>query len=900
MKKPAGKGKGEKSGGTGSAALLEDLLLSLVPEEDRRTYSPEALNFAAASANAALCRHHPGHAVITFDNDRMLEADGRPVTAITVVNDNMPFLFDSVLGEINESCGELRLVIHPVLEVTREGKDICTVHGVATRRNPENGSNLLSVIHIHVPRLDTGRQKQLKARIEDVLKQVRHAVHDWKDMLIRLDHAISVYRHAQDVLDRHATQEAAEFLEWLRDDNFTFLGMREYVWEGDGKTGTLKRKSDKGLGILADPDLRVLRRGGEAVTTTPQIREFMAGPDPLIVTKANIKSVVHRRAYLDYIGVKTFDRQGKLTGELRIVGLFTSSAYTRSITRIPFIRSKAEQVLGELGHDRGGHSGKALINILETYPRDELFQIDPATLKANASAVMALGERPRLRVLPRPEKFGRYVSVIVYVPRDRYDSHVRERIGAHLAKVYDGRVSAYYPDFPEGSLARVHFIIGRDGTEPPRVDAAKLEAEVRDIVRTWDDALDDAAAMKGTDAATLDLARRFGRDYRAVTDAATALTDAAILKTITPDNPFAVDFYRSPDQPETSAALKVFNLGAPVSLSARVPALEHMGLKVIAERTFNTGIGEGRSIFIHDMVVESAAGRAIGLDDEGVLLEQTFLMATNGAIDNDPYNGLAHSAGMAPDEVTILRAYGRYLQQAGSTWGQEVIAATLNRYPQIARDLYALFVARFDPSAIKDSADRTRACEQAILTALDKVPSLDDDTILRRFRTLVMATVRTNRHAPVNDAVPPRSLAFKLEPRMIPFLPEPRPMHEIFVYGPEVEGVHLRFGPVARGGLRWSDRPQDYRTEVLGLVKAQQVKNAVIVPVGAKGGFFPKKLPAGGSRDEVFEAGKAAYKNFISSLLSVTDNLDGQKVIPPKGVARLDGDDPYFVVAADK
>ncbi|MCB1419357.1 MAG: NAD-glutamate dehydrogenase, partial [Notoacmeibacter sp.] len=885
--KNAGTGsKARKQADGNSAALLENLLESLVPAEDRKAYTGDGLKFAASAANAALCRHHPGHAVIAFDNDKELTSDGRPVTAITVVNDNMPFLFDSVLGEINESCGDLRLVVHPVLEVTREGKDICTVHGIARRRNPENGNNLLSVIHIHVPRLDADRQKLLKARIEQVLKQVRHAVHDWKDMLIRLDHAISVYRHAQDVLDRHATQEAAEFLEWLRDDNFTFLGMREYVWEGDGKTGTLKRKSEKGLGILSDPDLRVLRRGGEAVTTTPQIREFMAGPDPLIVTKANIKSVVHRRAYLDYIGVKTFDRNGKLTGELRIVGLFTSSAYTRSVTRIPFIRSKAEQAMSELGYDRGGHSGKSLINILETYPRDELFQIDVETLKTNAAAIMALGERPRLRVLPRPEKFGRYVSVIVYVPRDRYDSHVRERIGAHLAKVYDGRVSAYYPDFPEGSLARVHFIIGRDGTEAPKVDATALEAEVRDIVRTWDDALEEAADRTGAGSDVLDIARRFGRDYRAVMDGVAALTDAAILKTLSPANPFAVDFYRSPDQPETSAALKVFNLGAPVSLSARVPALEHMGLKVIAERTFTVDNAEGRGIFIHDMVVESAAGRTIDLDDEGVLLEQTFLLASTGATDNDPYNGLAHSAGMAPDEVTILRAYGRYLQQAGSTWNQDVIAAALNRYPRISRDLYELFVARFDPAIRKQADERSAAARAAILAALDQVPSLDDDTILRRFQTLIGATVRTNRYAPPVEGTPPRSLAYKLEPRMIPFLPEPRPMHEIFVYGPEVEGVHLRFGPVARGGLRWSDRPQDYRTEVLGLVKAQQVKNAVIVPVGAKGGFFPKKLPAGGTRDEVFEAGKAAYKNFISSLLSLTDNLDGQKVIPPKGIAR--------------
>ena len=900
MKKVPVSPKAEGNMAGDAATVLEHLLKTQVPAEDRTGYGDAALKAAAEAAAAALHRHRSGHSVIDFANDRDLVCDGRQVTAITIVNDNMPFLFDSLLGEIHESCGDLHLVIHPVLSVTREGKDKCTIHDVANRRNPPDGTNRISLIHIHAASLDPNRQKALKTRIETVLDQVRDAVHDWKEMLIRLDHAISVYRHSQDVLDPKATQEAAEFLEWLRDDNFTFLGMREYAWEGDGKTGTLKRKGEKGLGILSDPDLRVLRRGGEAVTTTPQIRAFMAGPDPLIVTKANIKSVVHRRAYLDYIGIKTFGKNGKLTGELRIVGLFTSSAYTRSVLRIPFINSKVEKVIGDLGFDRTGHSGKALINVLETYPRDELFQIDAATLKTNAAAILSLGDRPRLRVLPRPEKFGRYVSVIVYVPRDRYDSHVRERIGAHLAKVYEGRVSAYYPDFPEGTLARVHFIIGRDGTEAPKVDHRELEAQVSALVRTWDDALDEAAAKAGTDPETLALARHFPRDYRAVVDAANALTDASILRSMSPESPFAVDFYRSPDQPETSAALKVFNLGSPVSLSARVPALENMGLKVIAERTFTVEGTGGSATFIHDMVVESAASRAIDLGDKGALLEQTFLSASRGLTDDDAYNGLAHSAGMAPDEVTILRAYGRYLQQAGSTWNQDVIAATLNRWPSIARNIYALFVTRFDPAARKGAQARMVELDEAIKAALDTVPSLDDDTILRRFVVLMKATVRTNRHAPLREGVPPRSLAFKLVPRQIPFLPEPRPLHEIFVYGPEVEGVHLRFGPVARGGLRWTDRPQDYRTEVLGLVKAQQVKNSVIVPVGAKGGFFPKKLPAGGSRDEVFEAGKAAYRNFISSLLSVTDNLDGQAVIPPEGVARLDGDDPYFVVAADK
>ncbi|MBZ0162236.1 MAG: NAD-glutamate dehydrogenase [Notoacmeibacter sp.] len=886
--------------GNMAAERFKAILLAGAAAEDRGIYSAEALDAAATMAYAALCRQRKGHAHITIDQDDALIRDDKPVSAITVINDNMPFLFDSLLGEINETAGEPLLVVHPVLEVSHDDRGVCEIHGVAERPNPPDGINRVSVVHIHVARLDKEEARQLRGRLEEILKQVRHAVSDWRDMLIRLDHAISIYRHGQQKLDHEATEEAAEFLEWLRDDNFTFLGMREYAWSGNSKSGELTRKAERGLGILHDPELRVLRRGGEAVTTTPQIREFMASSDPLIVTKANIKSVIHRRAYLDYIGVKTFDRKGQLLGELRILGLFTSTAYTRSVLKIPFLRAKVEKVIDDLHYDREGHSGRALINILETYPRDELFQIDAETLKRNAAAVAALFERPRLRVLPRPEKFGRYVSVLVYVPRDRYDSHVREKIGAYLARVYEGRVSAYYPEFPEGSLARVHFIIGRDGTEPPKVDQARLEADVRALVRTWDDGLKDAALEADASHVLTRIAARFTQDYRAVTEPGRALSDAAIIARLSDGEPTAVSFYRDETHQLPESALKIFNRGEPVALSSRVPVLENMGFHVIAERTFEVPDDDGATVFIHDMEISSKAGREIELGDDGAKFESLFIDVSRGAIDNDGYNGLAHSAGLSGSEITIMRSYGRYLQQAGITHSQGFVAGVLNRHPEIARAVYKLFVARFDPSA-RASAETVETEIKATLTAaLDAVPSLDDDTVLRRFVTLIDATERTNRYAPVMEGVPPRSLAFKLRPRDIPFLPAPRPMHEIFVYGPEVEGVHLRFGPVARGGLRWSDRPLDYRTEVLGLVKAQQVKNAVIVPVGAKGGFYPKKLPAGGRREEIFEAGKQAYVNFVSSLLSVTDNLDGDKVIGPKGVIRHDGNDPYFVVAADK
>ena len=891
----AGKGGADPAGG--SKIDFKELLLSRAPAEDVAAYEPGALARAAELVRSALLGHRKGESVIEIVRDSGVERDGRQLTAITVVNDNMPFLFDSVMGEIGADGGELLLVAHPVLIVTHDENGVCAISGDAGGRAE---GDKVSIIHVHVAAITEDDAAGLKARLAAVLKQVRAAVTDWKPMLARLEHTISDYRYMPIPLEPDAVSEAVAFLEWLRDDNFTFLGMREYRYTGEGKDGTLERTGNRGLGILSDPDLKILRGSTSSAITTPEIREFLLGPEPLIVTKANARSVVHRRAYLDYVGVKTFDADGKLSGELRLVGLFTSTAYTRSVFRIPYLRSKAERVMTKSGFEKTDHSGKALINVLESYPRDELFQIDTAMLRRHAMAVLALGERPRVRALVRVDQFDRFVSVIVFVPRDRYDSEARSRIGDYLRKVFDGRLSAYYPAFPEGSLARVHFIIGRSGGKTPKVDSAEIEAEIRGIVRTWDDALREAATDAGAGAKLIGIATRFPEAYRNSFTPAVALRDAERIDPLSPDNPIAIDFHRHGDQRDDQAALKIYHHGEAVSLSSRVPLLENMGFRVISERTFEIETAGNGLVFVHDMELESAVGKTIALETDGALFEDAFLAVWRGLADNDAYNGLVQTAGLKAGEIVILRAYGRYLQQAGIPQSQDFIAGALNRYPEIARQLYELFVARFDPAVSDaDSARRQEAAGEAILAALEDVPVLDDDTIVRRFLNLIQSTLRTSCFKP-RDGSESRSLAFKLDSRMLTGLPEPRPWREIFVYGPEVEGVHLRFGPVARGGLRWSDRAQDYRTEVLGLVKAQQVKNAVIVPVGAKGGFFPKKLPVGGSRDEVFEAGRNAYINFISSLLSITDNLDGDKVVPPEHVVRRDGDDPYFVVAADK
>ncbi|MCO6391422.1 NAD-glutamate dehydrogenase [Aliihoeflea aestuarii] len=878
------------------ASKLADFFKSRAPVEDREAYTPQAFAKAAELAYRALEKHKRGDSLVVFDNKGEIERQGRTLTAITIVNDNMPFLFDSAMGEISDDAGEALLVLHPVVLVRHEKKGVSELLGEAGSALGDAETDRVSIIHVHVARLTDEECAALKGRLEHVLRQVRSAVSNWKPMLARLDQAITEYRYNPIPIDKAQMTEAVAFLEWLRDDNFTFLGMRELRYSGGESDGTLERSPKGGLGILADPDVRVLRRGGEPVTTTPEIREFLHGPEALLVTKANAKSVVHRRIYLDYIGVKTFDPKGRLLGELRIVGLFTSTAYTRSVLKIPYLRSKVQAVVEKSGFDPGDHSGKALINVLESYPRDELFQISVPILRRHAEAILALGERPRVRILHRVDQFDRFVSAIVYVPRDRYDSDVRERIGRYLARIFDGRLSAYYPAFPEGSLARVHFIIGRSDGKTPQVDTADMEAALRDIVRTFDDALREEVTENRADPKLAALAAGFGEPYRNSFSARDAMRDAAIVAGLGDDTSIAIDFYRQPGAKPSMAGLKIYHQGEAVALSKRVPLLENMGFRVISERTFELARPDAASVFLHDMELASASGAPIDVEAGGALLEEVFLSVWNGQSDNDAYAALVQTAGLPARDIGLLRAYGRYLQQAGIPQSQDFVASTLNRYPDIARHLIALFAARFGPAHGDDDGRSTDKAAEAIEAALEEVPQIDDDAVIRRYLNLIQSTLRTNFYAEDKDGV---SLAFKLDSRALRGLPDPRPWREIFVYGPQVEGVHLRFGAVARGGLRWSDRAQDYRTEVLGLVKAQQVKNAVIVPVGAKGGFFPKQLPAG-SRSEIFEAGKSAYVNFISSLLSITDNLEDGSVTTPPNVLRHDGDDPYFVVAADK
>jgi glutamate dehydrogenase len=887
---------------------FERSLFGRVSPADLDQYPPAAVTAFAAEAWAHLCeRHEAGRESIRLiDRDVMCQGRQRDLTILQIVNDNMPFLLDSTLSELTERGMDIRFVAHPILSVERTADGALARFAGEAAASGQPGTRRESLIQVHVDRIDDPSVRAaLVEALERVYADVRVAVRDWGAMRGRLAGLGYIYRSNPPPLPAEEIAEAVAFIDWLAADNFTLLGVREYRY-GPDVTGD-DPVDGSGLGILADPDVKVLRRGRELVTTTPEIRSFLTEPVPLIVTKASVKSRVHRRVHLDYVGVKQYSAEGILEGELRIVGLFTSSAYTETTAAIPYVRHKVTQVLRRAGYDPASHSGRALMNVLENYPRDELFQIDVDTLLSFSTEIMRLYERPRVLALPRPDRFDRFVSVLVYIPKDRYDSAVRQKVGEALAKLFEGRYSAGYPAYPEGPLARTHYVIGRYEGPTPQVDRAAATAVVDAVVRTWSDALKDCLLQSSDPARARGLAHRFGNAfsaaYREAVDPADAVADIAVLERLSEERRFSVRITRRKDDGDGRIALMMFSHGASLPLSERVPVLENLGFRVVSERTYSVRpAGESTPAALHDMALERARGAGITLDDAmRGRLESALMAVLRGEAESDGFNALVLEAGLGWRDVAALRALARYLQQARVPFSQDYMAATLAKHAGLAGKLVDLVHVRFDPHG----DDATRGERQAALrgeieAGLAAIDSLDEDRILRRFVNLVEAAVRTSFFQLDASGRPRSAIAFKFESAKIDSLPLPRPLYEISVYSPRVEGVHLRFGKVARGGLRWSDRRQDFRTEVLGLVKAQQVKNAVIVPVGAKGGFVPKRLPLPSDRQAWMAEGIASYQEFVGTLLDLTDNLDGERVAPPALTVRHDGDDPYLVVAADK
>ncbi|MFL5260604.1 MAG: NAD-glutamate dehydrogenase [Hyphomicrobiales bacterium] len=875
--------------------ILLRQLFEGVPAEDMEGLDPASLAELARGRLAFLSERRLGRAKVAISNP---EHDFADRTVIDIANDDMPFLVDSVLGLINERNLELKLALHPILAVKRNASG--KLVSISDKSRPDPGAIRESLIHIHLARIE--EQDQIEALERDlraILADVRVAVLDWRAMQQKLKDAISRYRADPPPIPIEDLTESIAFLEWLHDDHFTFLGVREYAFEGGAAEGEFEAVAGSGLGILRDSSVEILRRGGALTAMTPEIRDFLMQPSALIITTSDLRSNVHRRAPLDYVGIKLFDKEGDLAGELRVVGLFTSSAYTQSANTIPLLRKKIAHVVARSGFSPTGHSGKALISILENFPRDELFQIDAETLDEIANGMLRLEERPRTRLFVRRDKFDRFVSAFVFIPRDRFDSTVRRKAGEVLAEAFRGHVTSFAPFFGEGTLVRVHFIIERDTDEKVAPDISGLEQKIVDAVRNWDDRLVEAMRRRGK---PRELARRwrgaFPPGYCDKTDPAAALADIAAIEALASEKDIGVEFTMSPEDQAGEFHLRLYHLGDAIALSRRVPIIKNLGLDAISETThvLSPSLSKrGERAVIHDVLMRARRG-SVPSPEVFEKLEDGFTAVWTGTAENDAFNALIIAEGLNWSEVAFLRAVARYIRQTQSAYTPDYMAQTLVKHSRIAHDLVLLFRAMFDPGgANKMKAEELGA---AIEKALTDVPSLDEDQIIRRFADVLAAMLRTNFYQ-LQDGTPP-IVAFKLDSRRIADLPDPKPFAEIFAYAPDFEGVHLRGGPVARGGIRWSDRPEDFRTEILGLAKAQGVKNAVIVPVGAKGGFVPKRIAPGASREAIQAEGVRVYKRFISTLLDLTDNLEQGKIVPPPRTVRRDGDDPYLVVAADK
>ncbi|WP_238993191.1 NAD-glutamate dehydrogenase [Nocardioides caldifontis] len=836
-------------------------------------------------------------------------ADGH--TVVEVVTDDMSFLVDSVTMELNEQGRGVHLVVHPQLLVRRDVtgalQEVIDDEGYAALTEADVCRE--SWMHVEIDREAEPEQlEEIEKSLRRVLSDVRESVEDWAKMQHQVEVVIEDLQENPPVsLDPEEVEQGAALLRWLAEDHFTFLGYREYrLEEAEGDT-VLRAVAGTGLGILrTDQDL-----SSSFGKLPPLVREKAREKKLLVLAKANSKATVHRPVYLDYVGVKSFDENGEVVGERRFLGLYSSTAYTESLTRIPVVREKARGVLARLGADEQSHTGKALMDILENYPRDELFQTGLDELVRIAKAVLHTRDRRRLRLFVRPDAYHRYLSCLVYLPRDRYNTAVRERIAELLKEELRGSTVDYTARVGESLLARVHFVVRpeRGRTIDVDVDVPGLERRIAEAARSWQDDFASAVREEYGEATGARLARRYGGSfpeaYKEDYPPRTGAVDLGRLEGLcegaddgAPVERIALSFYQPVDSEPTEARLKVYRVGPPLSLSHVLPILSTMGVEVVDERPYQLD-GLGRPTYIYDFGLRHS--RPIP-DDVRELFQDAVAAVWEGRNEADGFNGLVLAAGLTWRQATVLRAYAKYMRQGGTPFAQDYIEDALKSNLDITRLLVQLFETRFDPAGPDEAGRdaRAEALTQKALRALDEVVSLDQDRILRSYLTVIGATLRTNYFQKGADGAPKPYISFKFRPDEIPELPQPRPRFEIFVYSPRVEGVHLRFGAVARGGLRWSDRRDDFRTEVLGLVKAQMVKNTVIVPVGAKGGFFCKQLPDPSDREAWMEEGKACYRTFIRGLLDITDNLVDGENVPPPDVVRRDGDDSYLVVAADK
>ncbi len=903
----------ELAAGRDGLPELVDRYWRLVPDEELFGHTAGDLVDAAAAHRELAEQRLPGEVKLEVSTPQ--ERPGTPRnTIVKIVVDDMPFLVDSVTAAVVEHGLEVHLLVHPQVVVRREflGK-LEALHPDLEPHEAGSDDQVESWMHLEVDRQrDPAAQQELRDVIGSVLTDVREVVEDWQKMrhrALELADSLTGPQASKLPVPGKDITDTVELLRWLAEDNFTFLGYREYRLVTDERgEQVLEAVIGTGLGVLRSDQQspRVLS------SMTPEAYDKALEKRLLIITKANSRATVYRPSYLDYVGVKLFDDQGEVVGEKRFIGLLASAAYLHSVRDLPVVRRKVAEVVERSGLAPRSHSGRDLMEILETYPRDELFQTTVNELWANVMGVLRLAGRRQLRLFLRKDAYGRFMSCLVYLPRDRFTTRNRLKIQDILLRELNGIGVDYTTRVSESTLARIHFIVRTDPADPPRgYDVEAIQRQLVEATRHWDDDFDLALERKLGEEQAKQLYQRYvdalPQTYKDEHTPYEAIRDLAKLELLDDPGQLAMHLYRKGNDPD-QVRFKVFRRQQPMMLSAVLPVLHSLGVKVADERPYEIRRGDG-AIYLYDFGLVPPEN-CLDMAEVQSKVENAFSAAWRGESEVDNFNELVLRAGLTWRQVVILRAYAKYLRQAGTPYSQDYMQKTFSEYPGIAVLLVALFETRFNPALAVDDEMRSACTDDlvdAIRVELDRVGSLDQDRILRSFLNLVLATLRTSffqRDTRGEHAGRPKPyVGFKLEPQRIPELPLPRPRFEIFVYSPRFEGVHLRFGAVARGGLRWSDRREDFRTEVLGLVKAQMVKNAVIVPMGAKGGFVLKDAPnPAADRDAYFAEGKACYQMFISALLDVTDNLDptSGKAIPPPQVVRHDEDDTYLVVAADK
>jgi glutamate dehydrogenase len=863
-----------------------------VPAEDLAARDPLDLYGAAVAHWNLVQQRLPGRAKVRVDNPVFDQHGWKSAhTVVEIVTDDMPFLVDSVTMELIRQGYSIDVMIHPVLHVRRDQRGALVE--VLEPDAPGDGAIAEWIMHAEVVcETDRARLRALREGIERVLEEVRRTVEDSELMRDRAAALIDEFEREPPPIDAAELDETTAFLAWVADGHFTFLGFREYDLVLDGVEAGLRAIPGSGLGILRGTPLRPYTK------LRPRALQIARTRHALVLTKANSRATVLRPAYLDYIGVKRFAPDGEVTGEIRFLGLYTDAAYKESARRIPVLRAKMDTVLSRAAFPPGSHEETALTEILESYPRDSLFHVRTDELFTVAMGVLGLGERQRVRLFVSRDRLERFVECLVTIPRDRYHTENRERIRTILLEAFGGILLDWRAQLSESVLVRVYYRVRCPDGIPSDLDVAEIEARLVRATRAWSDDLRDALIDEYGEEHAADTYKRyedaFPPGYRSDWVARSAVADIARIDQLRPGEEPILNLYRPLEAPAGIAHCKLFSSSG-ISLSNVLPIFEHMGANVVDERPYEISPRNRTPTWIYDFSLQVTAADVERVHE---IFEEAFLGVWRGDLEDDGLNGLVLAAGLTGRAITVIRAIGKYLRQAGIQFSGAYMVRTLLAHPGIAKMLLRLFVARFDRERRDDlTADEIR---KEIEHTIDAVKSLDEDRILRSFLNVVGAILRTNFFRVDDEGRPAPYLSFKVDPSRVPVLPLPRPRFEIFVYSPRMEGIHLRGGKVARGGLRWSDRPEDFRTEILGLMKAQMVKNALIVPVGSKGGFVVKRPPPEGGREALLQEGVACYTTFLSGLLDVTDNIVGGEVVAPDRVLSYDEGDPYLVVAADK